>query len=311
MTEVTPPRLAYAALALREPERALGALSGRLGLPRHRVVLDGEEAIAVSAGGVCLLILPPGHPALSAEAEPGIHHLGFETAAPENWLRHARLAADGERSPAALNGISQHRIDPRATLGVAMRVSQPLGLSAGGSALVERIDHIGVASPDNRRAVDLFAGAMGFSIESQQTDLEVVTVIESFTSDKYGVVYRNRPPEPVGGLRVAFVTVGQCELEFLQNFDPRHGADVRHGGPGTTKQDQGAIARYVAKRGAGLHHLALKTPDIDRTLATLDEAGFRVIDRTGRPGSRRARIGFVHPSALGGVLVHFVEREPV
>ena len=159
--------------------------------------------------------------------------------------------------------------------------------------------------------MNLFAGAMGFSIESQQTDLEVVTVIESFTSDKYGVVYRNRPPEPVGGLRVAFVTVGQCELEFLQNFDPRHGADVRHGGPGTTKQDQGAIARYVAKRGAGLHHLALKTPDIDRTLATLDEAGFRVIDRTGRPGSRRARIGFVHPSALGGVLVHFVEREPV
>ena len=106
VTEVTPPRLAYAALALREPERALGALSGRLGLPRHRVVLDGEEAIAVSAGGVCLLILPPGHPALSAEAEPGIHHLGFETAAPENWLRHARLAADGERSPAALNGIA-------------------------------------------------------------------------------------------------------------------------------------------------------------------------------------------------------------
>ena len=37
-------------------------------------------------------------------------------------------------------------------------------------------------------------------------------------------------------------------------------------------------------------------------------AGFRMIDMKGRPGSRRARIGFVHPSALGGVLAHFVDR---
>jgi catechol 2,3-dioxygenase-like lactoylglutathione lyase family enzyme len=311
VTEATPPRLAYVALALREPERLAEALSGRLGLSRHGVVLDGEQTIAVSAGGASLFLLPLGHAALSAKAEPGVHHLGFETAAPEDWLRHAGLTAGGEGAPAALDGISQHRIDPQATLGVEMRVSRPLGLSAGNSALVERIDHIGVASSDNRRAVDLFVVAMGFPIESQQTDLEVVTVIESFTSDKYGVVYRSRPPAPVGGLRVAFVTAGECELEFLQNFDPGHGADVRHGGPGTTKQDQGAIARYVAKRGPGLHHLALKTPDIDRALATLDGAGFRVIDRIGRPGSRRARIGFVHPSALGGVLLHFVEREPV
>jgi methylmalonyl-CoA/ethylmalonyl-CoA epimerase len=168
-----------------------------------------------------------------------------------------------------------------------------------------------VASADNERAVELFAGAMGFPLESRQTDLEVVTVIESFTSDKYGVVYRNRPPEPVGGLRVAFVTVGDCDLEFLQSFDPRHGAEVQHGGPGTTKQDQGAIARYLARRGPGLHHLALKTPDIDMALGALDRAGLRVIDRAGRPGSRRARIGFVHPAALGGVLLHFVERQPI
>ncbi len=189
-----------------------------------------------------------------------------------------------------------------------MRLSGPLGLPAGGSPLIERIDHLGVASDDNRRALDLFAGRMGFPVESQQTDLEVVMTIESFTSDKYGVVYRNRPPESVGGLRVAFVTVGECELEFLQNFDPRHSAEVGQG-PGSTKQDQGAIARYVARRGVGLHHLALKTPDIDGALAALADGGYRVIDRVGRPGSRRARIGFVHPAALGGVLLHFVERE--
>jgi methylmalonyl-CoA/ethylmalonyl-CoA epimerase len=287
----------------------LDALAGRLGLAQHGVVVDGEAAAAVSAGGAWLILLPLGHAALAGKPEPGIHHLGFETADPETWLRVGGLAADGGIGPAAFNGIAQHRVDPQATLGIDMRVSRPLGLPAGRSALVEKIDHIGVASSDNRRVADLFVGAMGFSIESQQTDLEIVTVIESFTSDKYGVIYRNRPPEPVGGLRVTFVTVGDCELEFLQNFDPRHSTEVQRGGPGTTKQDQGAIARYVAKRGPGLHHLALKTPDIDRTLAALDSAGLRVIDRVGRPGSRRARIGFVHPSALGGVLLHFVERE--
>lgn len=309
MSKDLPPRLGYVALAIREPAEAAEVLTSHLGLPQHDVVLDGEKASAVFAGGVALVLLPLGHAALTGSAEPGVHHLGFETGDPGAWLRRAGLAAGGLRAEARFNGIVQLRLDPQTTFGVNIRVSEPFGLPAGGSALVERIDHLGVASSDNRRALELFVRSMGFSIESQQTDLEVVTVIESFTSDKYGVVYRNRPPVPVGGLRVAFVTVGECELELLQNFDPSHSAEVRHHGPGTTKQDQGAIARYVERRGPGLHHLALKTPDIDRVLGTLDRAGLRMIDLVGRPGSRRARIGFAHPSALGGVLLHFVERE--
>ena len=302
----SPPRLAYVALALREPARMADALTKHLGLTCRGIVLDGEKAMAVPAGGAALVLLPLGHAAVGDAAEPGLHHLGFEAPDAEGWLRGAGLAsASGDFG---LDGAAQVRLDPKETLGIAMRLSGPLGLPAGGSPLVERIDHLGVASDDNRRALDLFAGRMGFPVESQQTDLEVVMVMESFTSDKYGVVYRNRPPESVGGLRVAFVTVGECELEFLQNFDPRHSAEVGQG-PGSTKQDQGAIARDVARRGVGLHHLALKTPDIDSALAALADGGYRVIDRVGRPGSRRARIGFVHPAALGGVLLHLVERE--
>ena len=52
----------------------------------------------------------------------------------------------------------------------------------------------------------------------------------------------------------------------------------------------------LAMNGLRLSHVALA------------DAGFRMIDSKGRPGSRRARIGFVHPSALGGVLAHFVDR---
>lgn len=80
--------------------------------------------------------------------------------------------------------------------------------------------------------------------------------------------------------------------------------------PGTTRQDQGAIGRFIAARGPGLHHLALKVADIDATLAALARAGRRLIDPVGRPGSRRARIGFIHPGGgFHGLLVHLVQRE--
>ena len=65
----------------------------------------------------------------------------------------------------------------------------------------------------------------------------------------------------------------------------------------------------MATRGPGLHHLALKVPDIDAALDRMERAGLTLIDRVGRPGSRRARIGFIHPASLGGVLVHLVQRD--
>jgi catechol 2,3-dioxygenase-like lactoylglutathione lyase family enzyme len=175
---------------------------------------------------------------------------------------------------------------------------------------VERIDHVGVASQDTGAGIDAFSTRMGFPIESRQTDVEVSIAVESFTSDTYGVVSHTRPPEIVGGLRVAFVTVGDAELELLQDLDPREGTRAARG-PGNTRGDRSAIARFIAARGPGLHHLALKVDDIDAALASLAAAGVTVIDRVGRPGSRRARIGFLHPSSLGGVLVHLVERTPL
>ena len=167
---------------------------------------------------------------------------------------------------------------------------------------------LGVASADNSAAVDSFVTRLGCPLESTQTDTEVQIAVESFTSDKYGVVFHARPPEPVGGLRIAFATVGDCELDFLQDLDPRQGAHVARDRPGTTKQDQGAIARFVSSRGPGLHHIALKVTDINAALASLQRAGHVMIDTVGRPGSRRALIGFIHPKSLNGVLMHLVQR---
>lgn len=262
----------------------------------------GESAIAVFARDDDFLGETP--------ARTGVHHIAL--GAPDLVAASRAAAAVGvppaEPPTPGLQGRRRVRLSSDTTAGVITYLAEPLDLRRDTDGWVERIDHIGVASADNASAIDAFVKKLGCPLESTQTDLEVRIAVESFTSDKYGAVYHSRDPQPVGGLRVAFITVGDCELEFLQDFDPRHGADVAHGQPGTTKQDQGAIARFVASRGPGLHHLAVKVTDINEALTSLATAGHRVIDKVGRPGSRRALIGFVHPQSLGGVLMHLVQR---
>ena len=74
-----------------------------------------------------------------------------------------------------------------------------LPVAANPDGEVERIDHLGVASADNDEVDDVFARKLGWPVESRQTDVEISTKTESFTSDKYGVVYRNHQPEFIGG----------------------------------------------------------------------------------------------------------------
>jgi methylmalonyl-CoA/ethylmalonyl-CoA epimerase len=200
-------------------------------------------------------------------------------------------------------------LEDSSTVGVKVFFQQALDITRSLSGPIERIDHLGIASADNRKAIAVFCDKLGLALESQQTDMEAQIAVESFTSDKYGAVYHSRQPQLVGGLRVAFITAGDCELEFLQNFNPAQDGHVEYGSSGTTRQDQGAIARYIAARGAGLHHVAFKTADINATLARLNKRGISTIDVVGRPGSRRALIGFVQPKSLGGVLIHFVQRD--
>ena len=68
-----------------------------------------------------------------------------------------------------------------------------------------------------------------------------------------------------------------------------------------------AVARFLAQRGPGLHHVAYRVHDIDATLASLSAAGVRLIDERPRSGIRGSRVAFVHPAATGGVLTEIVE----
>ena len=213
-----------------------------------------------------------------------------------------------------LGGTQRLLLDPRSTGGVVTYMSEPLNIATPDPRVVERIDHIGVASQDNDLAREVFTRQLGWEMESTQTDAEVAQVIESFTSDKYGVAYRPKSAQLVGGVRVAFVTIGDCELEFLQNLNPSDANPARgqaEQGAGSTRQDQNVIDRFIQSRGPGLHHLALKVRDINQQLNRLESAGYTMIDTQGRPGSRLAQIGFIHPASMGGLLIHLVEREEV
>jgi methylmalonyl-CoA epimerase len=316
MRSVTGSRLAYVALVVADVERVAAALARDFGFRRVdcKAGDTGTTAPVFSVGNAALALFPPGDPFLGEDAKPGVHHIALavpDLAAAAGAMSVAGIALDGRTPRPGLGGSRRLSLAAEATAGVRTYLTEPVHLEPSSPGWVERIDHVGVASADNAAAVEVFCGRLGFPLESTQTDLEVRISVESFTSDKYGVVYQSRAPEPVGGLRVAFVTVGDCELEFLQDFDPHLGTEAAQAGAGTTKQDQGAIARFVASRGSGLHHLALKVRDIDAALTRLATAGYELIDRVGRPGSRRARIAFLARKSLGGVLVHLVERQPV
>ncbi|HYA57882.1 MAG TPA: methylmalonyl-CoA epimerase [Thermoplasmata archaeon] len=104
------------------------------------------------------------------------------------------------------------------------------------------------------------------------------------------------PPEsapeevPSNRVRVAFLSAGETHIELLEPTDT-----------------DSPVARFLAARGEGIHHLAYRVPSVNAALGEVERRGGRVVDRVARPGARGRRVGFAHPSAFGGVLVEFVE----
>ncbi|MDD5338597.1 MAG: methylmalonyl-CoA epimerase [Dehalococcoidales bacterium] len=67
-----------------------------------------------------------------------------------------------------------------------------------------------------------------------------------------------------------------------------------------------AVAKFLEKRGEGLHHIALETNDINTELKDMEQKGFQLIDKVGRDGVA-GKIGFIHPKSAAGVLMELVE----
>jgi len=69
------------------------------------------------------------------------------------------------------------------------------------------------------------------------------------------------------------------------------------------------VGRFLARRGEGVHHIGYRVRDIRVAIERLDRAGVRLIDPEPRPGSRGTIVAFVHPRAMGGVLVELVQEQ--
>ncbi|MBK6766968.1 MAG: VOC family protein [bacterium] len=89
---------------------------------------------------------------------------------------------------------------------------------------------------------------------------------------------------------VAFLDLGGFRLELIAPGSP-----------------ESTVAKFLEKRGPGLHHIALKSPDGQQQLTDFASRGARLINDKLRPGAENTMVGFVHPGALGGVLVEVVE----
>jgi len=305
--------LAYVSVVVRDVAAVAEMLTRDFKLEAVQLTVgaSGTRAPVFPIGETALALFEVGDPFVGGAERTGVHHLAVEVSGAVSSGVDAAALGFPVLSDAlewGIGGSQRLLLDPASTGGVVAYLSEPLAISRRESEAVERIDHIGVASADNEAARDIFSRRLGWTVESTQTDVEISQTVETFTSSKYGFSYRSKGTEIVGGVQVAFITIGDCELEFLQDLTPQNSGRVERG-PGSTRQDRNAISRFIESRGPGLHHLALKVRDIDRQLARLESAGHTLIDAHGRPGSRQAQIGFVHPASLGGLLIHLVERE--
>ncbi len=91
-------------------------------------------------------------------------------------------------------------------------------------------------------------------------------------------------------VKTVHIPIGESSIELLESTSP-----------------DGVVAKFIEKRGEGIHHIAIEVGDIEATLAQMKTAGFQLIDETPRKGAGNMRIAFVHPRSTNGVLLELCQ----
>lgn len=131
---------------------------------------------------------------------------------------------------------------------------------------ITRVDHIGIAVKSIAESLKVYE-AMGLKSVG----------VEEVAEQK---------------VRVAFLPIGEAEIELLESTAP-----------------DGPVAKYIEKNGEGIQHLALRVDNLEAALAEMKAKGVRLIDEKPRYGAGGAKIAFVHPRSTGGVLLELSERQ--
>ncbi|MGI6097092.1 MAG: methylmalonyl-CoA epimerase [Dethiobacteria bacterium] len=92
------------------------------------------------------------------------------------------------------------------------------------------------------------------------------------------------------GLRIAFLPIGESSLELIEPLDQENN-----------------IARFIAEKGEGMHHIAFEVEDLEKRLEELKEKGVRLLDQKPRPGASGESVAFINPESSAGLLVELVE----
>ncbi len=129
-----------------------------------------------------------------------------------------------------------------------------------------KLDHIGIAVKNLDETLKFYTDVLGLELQGTE-------VVEDQK------------------VRVAFLPVGDTEIELLESTSP-----------------DGPIAKFIEKNGEGMQHMAFKVDNIEEAIAYMLEKGLRMIDETPRYGAGGAKIAFVHPKSSNRVLVELSER---
>jgi len=92
------------------------------------------------------------------------------------------------------------------------------------------------------------------------------------------------------GVKAALIPIGDGEIELIEPIDP-----------------EGGVAKFIERRGEGIHHICLEVDNVDEELKSLAARGVELIDKQGRKGLA-GKVGFLHPRAAKGVLIELAEK---
>ncbi len=157
------------------------------------------------------------------------------------------------------------------------------------------LDHVGIAVSNITEALAFYRDALGLEVEAPEE-------VPSQRVRAHFIHLDGAPAQPDRGTGAPGVRAERGEGAPAQ---PDRGI----GAPGVrielleATSDDSPIAKYVAKRGPGIHHITLRVEDISAALAQLEARGVRLIDEAPRPGAHGSLVAFIHPSSAHGVLV--------
>ncbi len=124
---------------------------------------------------------------------------------------------------------------------------------------------------------------IGIAVKSLETSIP-------FYRDQLGMTFEGTEEVADQKVKVAFLQIGESRIELLE----------------PTAEDS-PIAKFLEKKGEGIHHMAYEVDDVIATLMELKKKGVRLIDETPRRGAHNSLIAFLHPKATGGVLTEICQ----